>query len=753
MSEIPPPPTPADDGFDRHYAEKLWALLPEVYRNEDGIAAQPGQLRALIEVLAREAAVARRSIDRLWADTRVDEADDWALAYIGALVGARPLQAANRTGQRANVGRTLFYRRRLGTPRLAELLADDIADFDAVASEGFKRLLRYWHLLDRGPQRGALTASPQWGYVDLRSARVSGLLDGPHDEFSHFPDLRRQRGRLGRYGIARLNLHLFRQYAFGLTGVTPVEIAPQLYTLDPSGRDVPLFQIGGRVDAGCHPAAEWQMRAPLSCRRLNAGAFLPQRSHAPVGLENALTPIYGRRFAHESGLLEAANAALSPAALSAAQSAHLIAAALQTDCARRNLLPGGDPSAVSVDLALGPQRLGPTDLYGANLAEWGESHAPPPWVRALVDPQRGRLRLTAALPADIAFAVRRIHYGGFMPVGAGTHARAHRLSNAGFAALAVDQPDFSQLLSGELRFMDSRTVRPQLPADGILRVDGDLSLTAAERERPYVVLQAPVGQSVRLRAVRPDLQLVIDGLWLGVFGAGAGNTVLRIEGPWRRVVLRRLSIDPGGLRAAAPGQAAAAIPAVRLEFADPIPEVELDSVSCGRIVEATAALDACAADCVRMREVIACGSGPEPTIQLRNAHLRIDDSTVFGDIVVGRIDASHLLVDGQVHVEDRQAGCFRFSAAAGGSRLPHPYRSHVFASRLPPAHIVSRRFGDPGYAQLSEAAPATLREGGEGGVEIGVYRRALDPIKRADLRAKLDEFMPINVIAQPVIES
>lgn len=753
MSEPLPPPTPADDGFDRHYAEKLWALLPEVYRNEDGIAEQPGQLRALIEVLAGEAAVARRSIDRLWADTRVDEADDWALAYLGALVGARPLQAANRAGQRAIVGRTLFYRRRLGTVRLSELLADDIADFDAIANEGFKRLMRYWHLLDPGPQPGAITTSPQWGYVDLRSTRVSGLLDGPHDEFSHLPDLRRQRGRLGRYGIAKLNLHLFRQYAFGLSGVTPVEIAPQLYTLDPSGRDVPLFQIGSRVNADCHAASEWQMRAPISCRRLNAGAFLPQRSHAPAGLEDTLAPIYGRRFAHESGLLEAANAALAPAVLGAAQSAQLIAAALQVDSARRNLLPGGDPAAVSVELALGPQNLGPTALYGANLAEWGEDHAPPVWVQALLDPLRGRLRLTAPPPADIALAVRRIHYGCFMPVGAGTHARMLRLPVSGFTALALDQPDFSQPLSGELRFMDSRTVRPLIPADGILRVDGDLSLTAAERERPYVVLQTPVGQVLRLRAVKPDLQLVIDGLWLGVFGAGAGNTVLRIEGPWRRVVLRRLSLDPGGQRAAAPGQPAQAIPAVRLEFADPIPEIELDSVSCGRIIEATAALDACAADCVRMREVIAYSPGPEPTIQLRNAHLRIDDSTVFGDIAVGRIDASHLLVDGRVRVEDRQAGCFRFSAAARDSRLPHPYRSHVFDPRLPPNSFVSRRFGDPGYAQLSQVAPQSLREGGEGGVEIGVYRRALDPIKRADLRAKLDEFMPINVIAQPVIES
>ncbi|MGZ8361619.1 MAG: hypothetical protein ACXWUX_13960, partial [Allosphingosinicella sp.] len=132
-----PIPTPADDGFERHYAEKIWALIPEVHRSLDDDDGRSGPLRALVEILAGQAAIARRSIDRLWSDSRIDEADDWAVPYIGALVGARPVNALNRAAQRANVGRTIHYRRRLGTVRLAELLADDIADWDAVASEAF----------------------------------------------------------------------------------------------------------------------------------------------------------------------------------------------------------------------------------------------------------------------------------------------------------------------------------------------------------------------------------------------------------------------------------------------------------------------------------------------------------------------------------------------------------------------------------------------------------------------------------------
>ena len=85
--------------------------------------------------------------------------------------------------------------------------------------------------------------------------------------------------------------------------------------------------------------------------------------------------------------------------------------------------------------------------------------------------------------------------------------------------------------------------------------------------------------------------------------------------------------------------------------------------------------------------------------------------------------------------------------------MPHPYQSHFFDGGPPDGTFVSRRFGDPGYAQLSEIAPVEISEGGEGGTEIGAFNHALDPIKRADLRAKLDEFLPINAIAQLVFET
>jgi hypothetical protein len=757
--------SPAVDGFEKHYTEKIWALIPEIYRNEDAPLGSTGPLRGLVELLAGQAAIARRSIDRLWADSRVSEADDWAVRYIGALVRARAVNPLDRTAERRNVARTIYYRRRLGTLRLAETLARDIGDWDAVASEAFRRLTRTWHMLDPGPQPGPITLTPVGGLADLRSIRIDSVIDTAFDDLSHLPDFRQQRGVLGRYNIPKLNLFLFRQRALRLTGVTPVKIADGLYTLDPSGRDVPLFQPGAfseleDPDAACRSAREWEVRGPIPCRRLNFAAFLPQPGDAPAGLEALLGPIYGRRFATEEGLIEAANAALAadpapPNALTDDQAAYLIHTAMETGSPRYNLWPGGDPSTLAIALAVGPDAtaapFGPERIYAANLADWGAALAPAGWIEALADPAKGRVKLLQPLAPHPQLFVQRIHNGVFSPIGAGTQDRSANLSTSGFTGVSIDQPDFTAPLSGELRLEDSRTFTPLLPGDDTIEASGDLTLSAANGERPFVVLRPNVGNVVTINAQKDDLALTIDGLWIGVEDAAGGDAAtLRLSGKWRQVTLRNVTLDPGGAMAAAPNQSANPIPTVSLCFTGSVDQIVIESSVTGPIAELTSPLDPCATNMITISDSIVVGAPGAPAIALRNASLTTNRTTIAGDVVIDRIDASETLVVGQVLAEDQQTGCFRFSAALKGGRTPHPYESTFFAAFLAGV-FVSRRFGDPGFYQLSEEAPAALSQGGEGGVEIGAYRKALDPIKRADLAAKLAEFMPINVIAQQII--
>jgi hypothetical protein len=167
---------PPDDQLKRYYAEKLWELIPPVYRFEDGVADNPNVLRSLVEVLGEQAAIVRRSSDRLWEDQFIDFCDDWAVPYLGDLVGTRMVSAFDRRGRRIDVAKTIYYRRRAGTLAVLEELVADIAGsepgWEGSVAEEFRRLLRHPHGLDAAPAAvGRLTATPAHGLADLRSPR------------------------------------------------------------------------------------------------------------------------------------------------------------------------------------------------------------------------------------------------------------------------------------------------------------------------------------------------------------------------------------------------------------------------------------------------------------------------------------------------------------------------------------------------------------------------------------------------------
>ncbi|MEO0873977.1 MAG: hypothetical protein AAFY48_05160, partial [Bacteroidota bacterium] len=127
---------------------------------------------------------------------------------------------------------------------------------------------------------------------------------------------------------------------------------------------------------------------------------------------------------------------------------------------------------------------------------------------------------------------------------------------------------------------------------------------------------------------------------------------------------------------------------------------------------------------------------------------QIDRTTIFGAVNVHRLFASEVLLTEIATVTDTQTGCFRFSMAPTGSRLPRPY-PHAPMSFSDSSHwFTSRRFGDPGYAQLSETSPEELQRGAENGSEIGVFHQLANPIKADSLRNKISEYLPFGLLPQ-----
>src|ERR1700734_2474149 len=129
-----------DDGYAAYYSQRLWALLPAVYRTDDSDAyGAPGPLQELLNRVGAQMAVMRRSLDRLWADQSIETCDDWVIPYIGDLLGTNLVPGLDPAGQRLDVANTITYRRRKGTLGVLEQVATNITGWDAKVVEFFRR--------------------------------------------------------------------------------------------------------------------------------------------------------------------------------------------------------------------------------------------------------------------------------------------------------------------------------------------------------------------------------------------------------------------------------------------------------------------------------------------------------------------------------------------------------------------------------------------------------------------------------------
>lgn len=243
------------DHYEAYYAEKLWSMLPSVYRMEDaaGLGGK-GPLREMCERIAVQAAILRRSIDRLWEDQSIETCDEWVVAYIGELLGTRIIPGLPPRGQRLDVAKSIHYRRRKGTVGVLEEVAHDITGWDARVVEMFRRLARTHHSLDPafGPlaleQRllGRHTRTPLGGFADLRNVYGASRANfTSFDETFHTADMRWGKGKSGWHNLSRLGIFLWRLQSVLIEGVDPVSAGTAdgagYMTFDPTGREIPLF--------------------------------------------------------------------------------------------------------------------------------------------------------------------------------------------------------------------------------------------------------------------------------------------------------------------------------------------------------------------------------------------------------------------------------------------------------------------------------------------------------------------------------
>lgn len=258
--------------------DRLYELLPVIYRMRDAEQGEP--LRALLQVISEQVNWVEDDITQLYENWFIETCEDWVVPYIGELIGYEPVHeagepASGSSGQdqslnkilipRREVANTIRYRRRKGTLALLELLSNDVAGWPARAVEFYKLLSWTQALNYRHPDRGRT--------VDLRKGSALDLIDSPFDGTAHTIDIRRINSNqsTGRFNIPSVGVFVWRLKSYPVTMMPAYcqqAAGDHCFTFSVLGNDTPLYIKPEPESDPTHIAEEFNLPVPIRRRLL-----------------------------------------------------------------------------------------------------------------------------------------------------------------------------------------------------------------------------------------------------------------------------------------------------------------------------------------------------------------------------------------------------------------------------------------------------------------------------------------------------
>jgi hypothetical protein len=739
--------------------DRLYELLPAYLRERDAEQGRP--LQALLALIDGQAALIEADIAQLHDDAFVETCEPWAIPYIGDLVGTTPLFDESRvrggdtarelftdlTGpslrpplvirNRADVAKTVYYRRRKGTLPMLEELARDVTGWAAHAVEFFE--LAGWTQWARNHLRPHAVRTP-----DIRSVERMDRLNRAFDEIGHTVDVRPISQVEGWHNVRNIGFFLWRLGAYRLEAVEARRLGgagDYRYFFSPLGNSAPIFSRLRREGDESGLATELHVPQPIRKARFFEDLRAYLANPAPPGFSE----FYGLFNA-----LAGFNVAPSPSVAVFVDGAFVPPERIRC----RNLAAWGQVTTdlVGIDVERGRLSLG-SDLVPADRVDVFYHCGFPADLGG--GPYRRRAWLIAPLPGDVVLEVD----------GSGDPGTFATIGDALAEWVSRGRPDTS------IRILDNRTYVEALaiePADHRW-----LAIEAGDGFRPHLRLISPLTISgshdtaaVTLGGLLVEGRVVVDGslgrlrllhttLVPGVHIADADPDLPPAPAPPVLPSVVAVGADPAG---------APANTELRLDLAFSVTGalrlpahaagiVALDSVVDGAGLEAIGAPDDAAA--------------PGPALHLERV-------TVRGAVSARQIDlASEVIFDGLAIAERVQVGCVRFSYVVAGSRTPRRYRCQPDLAerreieaieavsgplsdadeqavldrvrrRVRPEYT-SEQYGQPAYLQLSLGGPMEIATGAEDGAEMGAYAHLKQPQREANLRVRLREYLPFGL--------
>jgi hypothetical protein len=720
----------ADSRSSNSASNRLYDLLPVVYRQRDGEAGEP--LLGLLGVIAEQVDVIESDIAQLYENWFIETCDDWAVPYIGDLIGYRPpddggvssdsaLLPANKTlSARREVANSVRFRRRKGSVRLLQQLVEAVAAWPSRVVELGRQVGQTQSIDHLHAKHG--------GTADLRSADALDLVGTPFNTVAHAIDVRdiESDRSPGAYNIQNVALYLWRLPVYSVTCMAAYcleEVGDHCYTFNILGNDTPLYNFPIADPMPADAAGELSLPVPIRRK-----AFETRLVVDGVERRQASDKYYG---------------------------------------AERSL-------AVWRSAGGGGKTLIPADqIIPADLSEWRYR---PPHGSVAVDPELGRIAFPPSqLPEDDILV--SYYYAFGMDIAGGEYERPdvvkaeaalYRVkadTNLPTLRTACERWASDNPTSAVIELTENRVYEEPVHIE--LREGQSLEIRAINGVRPVIDL-------LDWRASRPDA-LTITGAagsritFDGVLVTGRG---IDVRGTFEEIIFRHCTLVPGwslhqDVRPRRPAEPS-------LSLMDASGRVRIDRCIVGAIY---ATQEDVLAEPVAMRisesivdatgnELIAIGAADE---EVASVALTVTRSTILGRVHAHTVElAENSVFTGQVRVARRQHGCMRYCYVPPGSRTPSRYscqpdlvdkalEESVKLERLPKSELhalrrteglrvepqfITTRYGEPAYCRLARGCADEITRGAEDRAELGVFHDLFEAQRLANLRNRLGEYVP-----------
>ncbi len=690
----------------------LYDLLPAVYRIRDAEQGYP--LKSFLSIISDQVNIVKEDVDGLWDNFFIETCADWVIPYIGDLVANNPLHDIERPN-RADVAKTIYYRRRKGTLPMLEELARDVTGWDCHGVEFFE-------LLGWTQNMNHIRHHSKW-CPDIRDLNTMDLVDTAFDSVSHTVDVRAINQIEGWYNIRNIGFFLWRLRSYPLENV-------QARPVSGSGNKQFYFSTLGNPVSLFHHAL---------------------REGDEVGLAQEIHiegPIRPTAFHYD---LEKYNEDLASG--STAESAY-------------------NGSGKSILIIKDGSEVPPENIICKNLKNW---NSPPPG-KVGVDVSRGRIAF--AVGEEPSEVVVSYYYGFSANVGGGQYERRTTLVNPENAdweitvnhvpastdeVATINEAISEWIAQGKpqaiIHIADSWTYEEAIQIE--LYDDRWLAIEANNKQRPTLRLTG-TGNNIEVIGNHANAGLILSGLLI----EGAIN----IQDSLGKLEIIHCTLVPGislNEHGEPVNPASSSIHAAVSNISLNI-DINYSIVGALRLPEEMTRLTIMGSILDGLGDVAIAHTGTNdksgpPTI--------LDRTTVLGSVFVKElILASEMIFTREITSEKTQIGCMRFSYVPENSQTPRRFRCQpdlvlaerakelnldsaedlpaneraLILARLQPG-FTSVHYGHPGYCQLSYNCSEEIKTGAEDSSEMGVFHDLRQPQREANLRIRLEEYLPFGL--------